>query len=81
MKYKKTVLSICFNILLVFSVQASCYSEWNDAYMSASAELAIDVTRCQSSSWVSRCTYEANLYYGSAVESAGNEYYNCVNRR
>lgn len=81
MKLKRTFLSISIFCLTVFSVNASCYSEWYDSYSAAEEELASDLSRCQYSSWVSRCSYEAKLSYSATIESAGNEFYNCLDRR
>lgn len=81
MNFKK----ICFSLLIccsaIVSGYASCYSEWIASYQDAEEELSCDIVHCQYSSWVSRCNYEAKLSYASAIDTAGQEYYDCVNRR
>lgn len=77
---KKAVFSLLMFLGLSVSLNADCYSEWYDSFSAAESRLAFDVSRCQSSSWPSRCTYEANLSFGLAVELAGAAYYDCIYR-
>ncbi|PHN03663.1 hypothetical protein [Flavilitoribacter nigricans] len=81
MKAQKFILTFLLLCASVLALYASCYSEWNDAYNSASEELACDIIKCEGASWPSRCNYEANMDYNLKVETAGQEYYNCLNRR
>lgn len=77
---KKAALSLLMFLGLSFSLNADCYSEWYAAYSSAESRLAFDMARCQYSSWPSRCSYEAQLSFGVAVELAGRAYYDCIHR-
>ena len=65
-------------LLLSILFSSSCYSDWINAYNSATEEYHSDLDHCRSS-WNGSdlCFRNAELSYSHALWVAGNEYINC----
>ena len=73
---KKIALSMV-GLAMSFYVFGSCYSTWNSAFSAATTSYNSSLSRCQSALSTVRCINEANIAYDSAVNTAGEAYYNC----
>ncbi|MEZ5042053.1 MAG: hypothetical protein R2828_19305 [Saprospiraceae bacterium] len=77
MKKKIIFTTISFLVFIPF-LSADCYGDWTNAYNGATTQYGLDVTRCAGALSPIRCNREAEASYSYAVNTASNQYHDCI---